>query len=761
MSAGTADNVPPAGTPSQARVFPSRRSAALGTGSSSPRGKVSPTDHTFSPVQGAPDALEASLPSLTVPPPPQEGGRHHGSPPLPEGGLHHTSFPHVGVLTESTAGGVLLDPLHTAGNHAPSSQDDTFVSAQEMLPESAGVWRTQRWEHHRLQQCRRLGRDSGPVVPLMERLANMPEHTQTLGYGIRRTSVGTWVTTSAGQSAFYPRRAREYDEWDLDEDQNIRDPFPRHPSFDATVDEDDYFIDYTSCTSNFSFTAHPEDYEGCVIVPPTSISIRRHVTSLEEDIREAWPVAEESQHGGGSGPHRDDVPRLQRDTVAAIALTIDDVLAHILDIFARNRDLAAKIVGARDEADSSILQLSGYVATTVTELKECITQEFEDLRTHFDDELDTVADDFHDQVKELEKRILALEHRVDMIPSTSPVPPLTAIRVSLASMERAATTRLSDHANSLMASLARRRMSRSRGETGGRSSGASGWSVASDSQLSVDAPADHGGDSPPLPVRGGCATISHQAGMASSCSPKMMGSVDCDRVSPTLAEKSDNTSQGINGSLQCGVAPGLSAKSGCFPTPWSTNGNLFSARENAASAAATARDMLAPRGDGTTEGDIALPHSHSSARDAPDEVFMHGQYYARVPPPDGFKPACNTPPGLELGPSLLLPSTHALTTLSKFWHGGGMASSYMTGVDALPLEQVVKLGVPPSMAFVVVSTHHQVYTQWMRMVERDQVGPRRGYSDFGSRVNGESSGRSFGPNPLHEAIKHTGWQELP
>ena len=38
---------------------------------------------------------------------------------------------------------------------------------------------------------------------------------------------------------------------------------------------------------------------------------------------------------------------------------------------------------------------------------------------------------------------------------------------------------------------------------GGRSSGASGWSVASDSQLSVDAPADHGGDSPPVSLRGG------------------------------------------------------------------------------------------------------------------------------------------------------------------------------------------------------------------------------------------------------------------
>ena len=276
-------------------------------------------------------------------PPPLEGGLHQVrpsqqvgtvpfNPPPLEGGLHGIGVSQEGTVVPTQVQveqigipsfggpeslGVNNPPV--AGTQAGtqnSTQTESFVSAQEILDDSQ--WRVQRWEHHRLQRCSRYGLPTGPVVPLAERLENMPRDTITLPYGLRRTSIGTWITTMEGQSAFYPRRAREYDEWDLDEDNNIRSPFPRHPSFDDTVDEDDYFIDYVSCTSNFSFTAHPEDYEGCNIIPPSSISIRRHASSLEDDVHVAWPMEEE---GNDTTPAGDDtLLRLQRDTMTSLAL---------------------------------------------------------------------------------------------------------------------------------------------------------------------------------------------------------------------------------------------------------------------------------------------------------------------------------------------------------------------------------------------------------------------------------------------------------
>ena len=326
-----------------------------------------------------------------------------------------------------------------------------------------------------------------------------------------------------------------------------------------------------SCTSNFSFTAHPEDYDGCSFIPPTSISIRRHVITWEDDVCAAWPS--DDGDGGGVVPLPDELLGLQRDIVLSMALTLDDVLGHILDIFARQRDLGARIVGARDEAESSVVQLSEYVNTMISNFRDAVLVDIGDLRKSFNSEIDAVSKDVNLRVTALEERMDRLERRLDLLPSTSPIPPLLAIRGSLSALERAATKRLTDHANSLMVSLSRRRGSRAPDRNGGRTSGASGWSVASDSQLSVDAPADHGGDAP-VSLRGG-GTDTHRN---DSPSPKVVGSPSSHqcRIGTDLLHPSAGTGvypdQGPPAPVDL---PAVSAR-GRMPTPW-TNGNEFSA----------------------------------------------------------------------------------------------------------------------------------------------------------------------------------------
>lgn len=719
------------------------------------------------PVQGDSGILPASLPDTSVHPPPQEGGLHHITVQHPGDSLPAQVMVSgrgtclmSGRSSEDCNPGGDIGGEAQVGTHS-SGQDDTFISAQEMLSTQTilydPAWRTQQWEHHRLQRCARFGFSPGPIIPLAERLENMPPDTRVLPYGIRRTSIGTWVTTMEGQSAFYPRRAREYEEWDLDEDRNQRPPFPRHPSFDDTVDEDDFFIDYVSCTSNFSFTAHPEDYEGCTFIPPTSISIRRHATTLEDDVHVAWPS--DDGDSGGVLPFTVEHLGLQRATVLSMARTLDDVLEHILVIFARNRDLGARIVGARDEAESSVLQLSEYVTTTISSFRDAVMVDIGDLRQSFDAEIDEVSDDFHNCVAALEERMDRLERRMDLLPSTSPVPPLQAIRGSLTALERAATKRLTDHANSLLVSLSRRRGPRAADRRdGGRSSGASGWSVASDSQLSVDAPADHGGDNAPVPLRGGGTTprleelVSPLGGIRMPSqplggSPLQQAVSDPNGIISTPGECTQQA--GVQG-LASVTAPSFAPLTGgCQPTPWIT-GNIFSARDNAANASRVGVSIQ-PVGHGVHNRppDVAT---------SPDEVVVHGQRYLRAPMGMDSSTVLAPPPGMDLRSPLLLASAQRVSTLAKCWHGGGQSSAFLSGVEYISTDQVVDLGVPSSMAFVVVAAHHQIYPQWCRALDRGAGQSDRGFNhDRNSRPH-DIPGRSFGPN---EAIKYSGWPELP
>ena len=144
---------------------------------------------------------------------------------------------------------------------------------------------------------------------------------------------------------------------------------------------------------------------------------------------------------GGPNLLRDEIFYRQRDTMLSLANTVDDALGNITDIFDRNRDLGARIVKARDEAESGMLQLSGHIAS--------IHDMYTDLRKEQSDSLAAAVAGINDVLGDLCSRMSVLEERMDTLPSTSPIPPLQAIRTSLAALERSAKTRLSNHAASL------------------------------------------------------------------------------------------------------------------------------------------------------------------------------------------------------------------------------------------------------------------------------------------------------------------------
>ena len=648
-------------------------------------------------------------------------------------------------------------PVSLLSNTYPS-ESGAMYHGSAIIEDSASAWRTQRWERHRIRVRLKFNRPIGPDVA--ER-----QHTQEQGpqgeklslpYGIRRTSVGTWVTTAQGQSAFYSRRPMEFGQWNLDEEGNERNPFPSHSSFASTVDEDDYFIEHTSCTSNFSFTAHPEDYEYCRIDPPTSISIRRHTASLTDDVQFAWPLESGDE---GNDALRDEQFYLQRDVMNNLAMTVDDIMDHLMEGFDRDRELGAQIVSARDEMDSGMLQLSYHLSS--------LDDMYTNLREEFTRMTDSTLAGIRTVISDIETRASLLETRVEAIPSTSPVPPLLAIRHSLAALENSTKLRLTNHAASLMESFARRRPRGSNRDNGGRTSGASGWSVASDSQLSVDAPADHVGEPLPMNIRGG----------------GLVSTPTCYQGQDGLSRNPLQSGTVLNGDPELRVPPTSTPTGGCRPTPWS-RGNEFSARENVANAARQCHEFSARENaaNAARQCNTAVDMSTAFPGDAPADIFIHGHRYSQVNPDTttvlpGLAPAMEPnqgtrcfqgyskdslppgfPPAMELGQSTLLPSARKVSTLGKFWHGGGIAMSFITGVECLSTDQAVMLGVPELMAFMVVSTHNQIYSQWSRNNDRNGTRDRNGYGD--TNRSPETHGRLFGPNH-HEAIKHIGWPELP
>ena len=96
-------------------------------------------------------------------------------------------------------------PVSLLSNTYPS-ESGAMYHGSDIIEDSASAWRTQRWERHRIKVRLKFNRPIGPDVSERQHtLEQGPQEDKlTLLYGIRRTSIGTWVTTAQGQSAFYP-----------------------------------------------------------------------------------------------------------------------------------------------------------------------------------------------------------------------------------------------------------------------------------------------------------------------------------------------------------------------------------------------------------------------------------------------------------------------------------------------------------------------------------------------------------------------------
>ena len=357
----------------------------------------------------------------------------------------------------------------------------------------------------------------------------------------------------------------------------------------------------------------------------------------------------------------------------------------------------------------------------------------------------------------VDSEFVVMDSRIAAIPIPPPDVPLSKSgRASLTAFEKSVKKRLSDHAAKLADNLHRKRESvtsavgdnaqhrtadnaqrqaasgsHSKAHAdGGQPPNTAGWSVASDSQYSQDAPADHEGLPRPLRGGGGGGSLSGSPSRSShSGSGPSSPTHGADQQSPVLGGTSSAVMLDPGQSQQ---APAVSSvepsRAPRFPTPWANAS--FYARNN-------------PVLDRTSQQDLPVSNLGPDGQ-APPEVHLHGCTYTRKGVDFKSQVDSNAPS--------LPPDALSVTPMGKVWHGGGSLGSFGTGERVLSREAISSLGVPFSVIPAVLAAHTQLFELWNRS--------QSGYSQDRYLSYDSSSGRS--PSYLQsDALKFQGWTELP
>lgn len=601
--------------------------------------------------------------------------------------------------------------------------------------------------------------------------------------GIIRNRVGTWVTNEAGLTAFYVRRAAHVGSFDFDSCGESPPAYPDHSSFASTLNEDEYSLKSCPCTGSFSFTRHPNDYESVGPkddsnshkddydsdngVPVSSVSVRCHPSTHAQEMSEAWL----------SDPDGPVPPRCA--ALISLATSVDDAIDHITDMYGRQDHLHDRLAGLRATMSAHNGQLMDTVASLrvlsetlaprsdsdiaqtvsvhVSPLQQSVTDM--DLRlqafiTSVGLRLDALGASISDhrdsmallstQYQGLDARLtehqglidsefVTMDARLTTLASSTPgtVSLSKSARASLSALEKSAKQRLTDHATKLAHGLRRKHevtTPAAKQAAESREKGDCAWSVASDSQLSQDAPGDHDGvprrsptdgESPPAPSP-------EDTSNGDTPQPGPRPPTSFQSPTPTPLQYAPRSHDRPN--------PVQNSRSTRFPTPWADNS--FYARDNPPS-----------------QGDRhqCLPDS-SSADAAPAEICMLGCTYTRVDPSSARPPPL---PHHHHQSELMTASAQLVSPSGKVWHGGGSATSFLQGVETLTQEAVLALGVPVGMAHIVIAAHSQVYTVW----NKQPMG--YGYTDSSTyRAHNHPHGR-ISSHLQNDALKYTGWTELP
>ena len=598
----------------------------------------------------------------------------------------------------------------------------------------------------------------------------------------KAVEVGSFDFDSCGE---YPPAYPSHESFEdtLDEDEYSIESCPCTGSFSFTLHPEEYQSLERSTVSgeNEDSDADVDDYgDG---VPVSSVSIRRTPANHAQDIGTTWV----SQ--SWLGQQQDGAPIPARcAALISLATSVDDALGHISTLYHHRERFDGELVSLRSNLRTHTLgmadkinslwgqlvqrtsslsesmdeRVSSILATKLLPIQQAVSDmdhqlnELSSLLASRVDALERRYSDHEDVLASLTARVSSLEvslsehrtvvdaefvamnSRIVAIPTrTGEVPLSKSGRASLSALEKSAKKRLTDHAAKLADTLHRKRDLSSANpkpqDDGGRQTDTS---VASASQYSQDAPADHEGL--PRSLRGGggmespSASPSRSASVSASSSPpsksvttppSSMGASDTVVAShhsaqPTTEVVDSNSSQ---------VDPSVAApRVPRFPTPWANSS--FYARNNPSDR--SSQQSLTGRGD--TDGE------------APPVLRLHGCTYTRKEVDSLGQEDIIAPP--------LPTDALSVSPMGKVWHGGGSLQSFGSGERVLSHEAVASLGVPLSVIPGVVASHAQISGIWNR--------PLTGFSHDRSTSYDPSMGRS--PSYLQsDALKFTGWTDLP
>ena len=611
-------------------------------------------------------------------------------------------------------------------------------------------------------------------------------------YVRKAAEVGSFDFNSCGE---YPPAYPSHESFEdtLDEDEYSIDSCPCTGSFAFTLHPEEYqSLGHSSHNDGDEDSdVDADDYGGGV--PVSSVSIRRTPTNHAQDIGTTW-VSESwlglQQEGTPIPPRcaalislaasvdeaRDHISTLyrHRDRVDGDIVSVRTVLrTHTTQMAEKINSLWDHMVQRTSSASEAALdaRVSGMIATHLQPIQHALSAmdcRLTDLSTSITSRLDTLerqCSDHDDSLTALTARVtsfdvslsdykaivdaefVVMDSRITAIPT----PNLDACslsksgRASLSAFEKSVKKRLSDHAAKLADNLHRRKDvstsavgNKVHHGTGisrvdeGQKKDTTGWSVASDSQYSQDAPADHEGLPRPLRGGGGMGSPSPSPSRsAAGSSSRSQGSV---RASPESLEASNtvvtsnHSGQTASGTVGVGHPPMDSSqvepRAPRFPTPWA-NSSFYN--RNNPSDRASQRDTTTLGKDG----------------EAPPELHLHGCTYTRR------ESDSQGPPDAILH---LPPDTLSVSPMGKVWHGGGSLASFGTGERVLSREALVSLGVPFPVIPAVVASHAQLVGIWNR--------PQTASSH--DRYSPYDSSTSRSPSYLQsDALKFPGWTDLP
>jgi len=362
-------------------------------------------------------------------------------------------------LDSSAARGSHHSPASAAIFNTSSMSDSGYAASFLSVDEDNSGYRSQRWEIKRARACGNAPLPNPMSLPVSGfNPISTTSGKKRLPPGVRRTRAFTYVTTHDGKTAQYSRRRRRFADWAQGEDGNacnVDDTmvYPRDEDFASSVDVSEYSLDMISCTSDFSFTAHPADYEEYGGISESQSFYDRFQT-YEGELRDVFRMDYSNTPTSLSEVQFRDL----RDALFSLAGQVDSNIGHTEEAYRRIRLTDDRLTRTRD----ALCRHSDITLQWITEVQSLST----DLQEHRRSAIT------HSQVGEMIQAALVaqraelmesfsgmLTSALSLHPSGDAPPggqPRESFTAAMSSLERSIKKRISDHATRVTDDLHRR-----------------------------------------------------------------------------------------------------------------------------------------------------------------------------------------------------------------------------------------------------------------------------------------------------------------